>query len=218
MIQKSQTIVTESELQREDDISPVDYSYTEQPHRDEKTPGLEGGYPVENYPKASNDDLQEIGKAEATKTSAQSSQLNTNKFDTLIKNNSAKPLYTIKTARILDFFPSEVSIERTKVNVSLRDYFFARRLHTIDIKDIEDVFIQTTPFYATLQIVDKGFVENSVQIQFLRKHDAKKARRIIQGLMSAKKEGIDILSLPQEGLLEKLETLGNAGEVESIGS
>lgn len=217
-MQKTQTIVTEKELNNEAGIPTVEYSHTHISDHSEKSPALEGGYPVENYPKATDEDLQEIGKAEATKTSAQSSQLNTSKFDTLIKNNSAKPLYTIKTARILDFFPSEVSIERTKVNVSLRDYFFTRRLHTIDIKDIEDVFVQTTPFYATLQIVDKGFVENSVQIQFLRKHDAKKARRIIQGLMSAKKEGIDILSLPQDGLLEKLEALGDAGEVESIGS
>jgi hypothetical protein len=44
-----------------------------------------------------------------------------------------------------------------------------RRLHTISIEDISDIFIETTPFYASLKIVDKDFVENSVEVQFLKK-------------------------------------------------
>ena len=50
----------------------------------------------------------------------------------------------------------------------------------------------------------------------MKKNDAKKARRIIQGIIAAHKEGVDLSSLAEEGLVEKLETLGGAGDIESM--
>jgi hypothetical protein len=222
MVPDEQTIVTNEELEKKNEAhsvkQEVPFAVTDAQVSEEKNPAVAGGFPTENYPKASNEALKNIGEAEAVKESAQKFTLNTNKFNTLVKNNSTRTLLRIKSAKILDFFPSEVTIETTKVNVSQRDYFFLRRLHTVAIEDIEDVFVETTPIYATLKIVDKGFVENTIQVQFLKKNDAKKARRIIQGLVSAFKEDIDIATLPKEGLVEKLETLGSAGEVENIHS
>lgn len=222
MVQKSHTIVTNEDLEQENQENALPenagFEVTDARVSEEKTPAIEGGYPTDNYPKASEQTLKDIGVAEATKERSQQADLNTSKFNNLVQKNSSRTLYKLKSAKILDFFPSEIVIETTKVNVSLRDYFFMRRLHTVSIEDISDVFVETTPWYATLKIVDKDFIENSVEVQFLRKNDAKKARRIIQGLVTAFKEGINIATLPDESLLEKLEALGNAGEVEKMGS
>jgi hypothetical protein len=220
MIQKANTIVTEEELEQKTQETAtsekVPFTVTDPKVSEEETPKVEGGYPTEQYPKVSEDTLKEIGSAAATKEMSQNSELNNVKFDNLVKKNSSRALLKIKSAKLLDFFPDEIVIETTKINISLRDYFFMRRLHTISIEDISDIFVETTPFYATLKIVDKDFIENSVEVPFLKKDDAKRARRLIQGLVTAYKEGVDLTSLPDEGLVAKLEVLGSAGEVENI--
>lgn len=183
---------------------------------EEEILSVEVGHPASEYPALPEKKLKEIGTAEAKKQIKQKAELQADKFENLVIKNSTRTLLRIKSAKLLDFFPSEIVIETNKVNVSKRDYFFMRRLHTLAIKDIEDVFIEETPVYAALKIVDKGFVENVVEVQFLKKDEAKKARRLIQGLVTAYKEGVDVAYLPDEELAEKLEILGDAGEVEKI--
>jgi hypothetical protein len=220
MVPDEQTIVTNEDLEKQNEAHSVDqkppFLVTDDHVSEEKSPAVSGGYPQQKFPKASESTLKEIGEAEAVKQAAEMRVMNTNKFNTLVKNNSTRTLLKIKTAKILDFFPTEVTIEATKVNVSQRDYFFMRRIHTISVEDIGDVFVETTPLYASLRIVDQHYVENTVDVQFLRKDDAKKARRLIQGLVSAYKEKIDIGTLSDEDLVEKLETLGSAGDVEDV--
>lgn len=160
--------------------------------------------------------LKDIGVAEATKKQAEQKDLNTGRFENLVKENSTKTLLRVKTIKLLDFFPDEITIDINKVNVSKRNFFLSRHLHTIPIENIQDVFVEMTPFYATVKIVDKGFVDNTIEVQFLKKEDAKRTRRIIQGLITAYKDGVELASLSSEGLVEKLETLGSAGDVESV--
>ena len=48
-----------------------------------------------------------------------------------------------------------------------------------------------------------------IRIPYLRSNDAIRARNIIQGLIIAKKEGIDVSKLTHKELVEKIEDLGN---------
>ena len=73
-----------------------------------------------------------------------------------------------------------------------------------------DVVIQTSILFASLNIVDKSFTQNTVTVEYLNRADAEKARRIIQGLVVASKEGIDLLKLDLTNLKMKLEEIGQA--------
>ena len=117
-------------------------------------------------------------------------------------------LLEIKNIFPFDLFPDTVSIERNQVNVVHKIFFLSERRHSIAIKDITDVFVETSIFFATLKIIDTGFVENQIKVGFLKRNDAMKARRIIQGLVIADKENIDITKLDDDKLVEKLEELG----------
>lgn len=199
MVPKAQTIVTNEDLEEQ-----------------KPTESAKVGYPSNDYPHVSDEALKQIGEAEATKEKAQQNDLNISKFENLVKRNDTTTLLHIKSVKPLDFFPSNITIDINKINISKRDYFFSRHLHTIPVENIQDVFVEMTPFYATLKIIDKGFVENTIEVSYLKKREAKSARRIIQGLITAFKEGIDLASLPDEGLLKKLEVLGSAGDAESV--
>src|SRR5579871_70111 len=61
-------------------------------------------------------------------------------------------LYTISTVFPIEFFPTKISIEKTKVNI-VRDIFFgAKEVESILISEISNVEVFTSLFFATLQL------------------------------------------------------------------
>jgi len=91
----------------------------------------------------------------------------------------------------LDFFPDVINVEEGRVTVVTRDYFFSSHVHSVDIKDISNVFFNTTPFFAQLVIVSMTFTENEISIRNLWKKEAIFVRRIIEGLRIFKDKQID---------------------------
>jgi hypothetical protein len=132
-----------------------------------------------------------------------------NKISTLMEN-SDKPLYKCTAVWPFDFFPNEISIEVTQINVKKRFFYGSERVSSIPIKNLADVIVTTSPFFASLEIIDSSFTENSVKISYLPKKDAEKAREIIQGLIVASKEGIDLTKLDVNAIKRKLQIIGNA--------
>lgn len=130
------------------------------------------------------------------------------KLDNLV-DNSHRILFTAKNVFPFDLFPDILTIDVNQVHLTTNYFLKTKRVHSIAIQDISDVFVETSPWYATLRIVDKDFIEKSVQISFLKKDDAMKAKKIIQGLMIGLKEGIDFSKITDDNLSSKLEDLGS---------
>jgi hypothetical protein len=107
----------------------------------------------------------------------------------------------------IDLFPDTINIEEGRVTVIIRDFFFSSRVHSVDIKDISNIFINTVPFFAQLIIVSKTFTENEIKIRNLRKKEAVFARRIIEGLRIFKDKQIDTSSYSKQELVNKLQEL-----------
>lgn len=143
--------------------------------------------------------------------------LNTNapkdKLDKLILN-SQKTLFTISSVFPFDLFPDQMSIEPTQINVSKKSFFATYHVQSIPLKNVADVFLQTSLFFATLKIIDSSYIENSVKVEYLPKDKACRARRIIMGLVIAMKEDVDLARLPVQDLALKAEQLGDAREVD----
>ena len=103
-----------------------------------------------------------------------------------------------------DFFPNTVNVEEGRVTIIVRDFFFSSRVHSVDIKDISNVFINLAPFFAQLVVVSKTFAANQVKIKFLRKSEAIFVRRMIEGLRVFESKQIDTSMYSQEELVAKL--------------
>lgn len=130
------------------------------------------------------------------------------KLDELVEH-SQKSLLRIKTAIPLNPFPTEVIVDINKVHIVLKEFFASEHIHGILIKDISDVLVETNPFFATLKIIDIGFTDNSIDVEYLRRKDAIRARKIIQGLVIAHKYGVDLSKIEDENLCNKIEELGS---------
>ena len=105
-----------------------------------------------------------------------------------------------------DIFPNCINIEEGRITVIDR-HFLSSEVHSVDIKDISNIFIYTTFFYSQLVIISKTFEENEIKINNLRTHEAIYARRIIEGLRTFASNQIDTSSYSAKDLITKLEEL-----------
>lgn len=135
------------------------------------------------------------------------------KFSELLKNTQ-QVLFRAASVFPFEFFPDEIMIDVGKVSIVERIFFFSECFHSIAINSIKDIAIETSILFATLNIVPDGYPNNPLTIKYLKKGDAIKARKIIQGLLIASKENVDPGVLAIHNLPKKIEEIGGINEIE----
>lgn len=105
-----------------------------------------------------------------------------------------------------DPFPDTVNIEEGRITIINR-HAFSSEVHSVDIKDISNIFINTVVFFAQLTIISKTFEANEIKVAYLRIREAVFARRIIEGLRVFANKGIDTSGYSIKELLDKLKEL-----------
>lgn len=125
----------------------------------------------------------------------------------LVKKSN-RILVSISTHQFpFDFFPDTLNVEEGRITIITRVFFLSSQVHSIDIKDISNIFINMGPFFAQLVIVSKTFRKNEIRIKALRKNEAIFARRVIEGLRIFDSKQIDTSVYTKEDLVVKLEQL-----------
>lgn len=107
------------------------------------------------------------------------------------------------------FFPDDLLIDFTKVTAIKRRFFASEEASSILIENIADVIVDSAPFFASIIINDQFYVQNSIEVHYLKKKDAYRVRHIIMGLMIAYERGIDFSKIDRNTLASSLEELGN---------
>ena len=126
--------------------------------------------------------------------------------ENLIKRSNRILVSISSHAFPFDFFPDIVNVEEGRVTLINR-HLFSSEVHSIDIKDISNIFINTTAFRSQLVIISKTFESNEVSIKNLKTKDAVYIRRIIEGLRVFINKQIETSSYTTEELVSKLEEL-----------
>lgn len=125
-----------------------------------------------------------------------------------LADKSSDVLMRVSTVFPFTFFVNDIIVDPYKVNVVFREFFYSEHIHSIMVKDILDVVVETSLFFATVKIVDQGYTENSVNITYLKKEDALKLRKIIQGLVIAHRQAVDLSAIDPSQIKDKAEELG----------
>lgn len=105
-----------------------------------------------------------------------------------------------------DFFPTTINAEATRVTIITRQ-LFSSQVHSVDIKDISSVFIETGILFATITLISKTYSQKELVVSRLWKKKAILLRRVIEGLRMFEKKDINITNFSKEELLNKLEEL-----------
>lgn len=121
-------------------------------------------------------------------------------------SNSNRLLIGTKSIFPFDLFPNTINVEATRVNIIQRSLFYSE-VHSVDIKDISNVFLSQSLFFAALVIVSRTFAKNEIKITKLWKKHAIEVRRIIEGLRMIVRADIDMNNYSVKELKNKLREL-----------
>jgi hypothetical protein len=125
----------------------------------------------------------------------------------LVKKSNRILLSISSHAFPIDIFPDTINIEEGRITIITRTFFLSSRIHSVDIKDISNIFVNVAPFFAQLVIISKTFEENEIRINWLRKNEAVFVRRIIEGLRIFASKQIETSNYTVKELVDKLQEL-----------
>jgi hypothetical protein len=128
-----------------------------------------------------------------------------NKLNELIRKSN-RSIISISSVFPWNFFPNTIDVEESRVTFIFRQ-FFTSQSHSVDIKDISNVFIESGFFFATLQVVSRTFIQNDIKIEYLKKKDAYRAKNIIEGLRTFVQNDINSSNYEIGDLVNKLKEL-----------
>jgi hypothetical protein len=159
-------------------------------------------------------DIKDEAHDEAVKEVVKKQEEAKHNLDVLVKK-STKTLFQAKARPILSLSSVDLIVDIDQVSIRHKDIFGPSRLISISIKDIASVAADIGPLYGSIKIIGvRPGDDTNHEITYLKKDEAIKARRIIQGLIVASKEGIEIAVFEPEQIVEKLETLGQTQAIE----
>lgn len=150
-------------------------------------------------------DLAESGINESTKNIATKKEADTQMVNDLVKMSN-RCIISISSQFPWNLFPNTIIVEESRVTFKFNQ-FFSSQSHSVDIKDISNVFIESSMFFATLQIVSRTFIQNDIRIGNLNKSKAKKVQRIIEGLRTFAEHNINTSNYGVGELISKIEEL-----------
>ena len=132
-----------------------------------------------------------------------------------LADKSSDVLLKVSTVFPFTLFVNDIIVDPYKVNVVFREFFYSEHIHSIMVKDILDVVVETSVFFATVKIVDQGYTENSVNVSYLKREDALRLRKIIQGLVIAHRQAVDLSQLNPAHIKNKAEELGTVEGIDN---
>jgi len=123
---------------------------------------------------------------------------------------SHEVLASARTVFPMKLFPDRVILDRTKITIVRRDFFWSSNVVSIRIEDILNVACGTGPLFGSISISSR--VMNSIdhfEISFLWRNDAIQLKNLIQGYVIAKHNKINTTELSRKELIETISELGH---------
>jgi hypothetical protein len=149
--------------------------------------------------------LQDEGRDEYAKVQVIKSETDKQIVNNLVKKAN-RCIISISSKFPWDIFPNKIVVEESRVTFVFNQ-FLSSQSHSVDVKDISNVFIESTFLLSSLQIVSRTFIQNDIKIDFLDTKEALKVKRIIEGLRTFITNNIDTSNYEIDELINKLEEL-----------
>ncbi|MDB5160809.1 MAG: hypothetical protein JWO96_189 [Candidatus Saccharibacteria bacterium] len=109
-------------------------------------------------------------------------------------------------------FPDTITVDRQKLTIIHRQFFGVGNIVNVQIGDILNVEAHLGPLFAALRLSSKYFIDNHQEITYLRRSEAVKLQRIIQGYMIAHHRDIDCSGIDKDQLIILLNDLGQEAQ------
>lgn len=125
-----------------------------------------------------------------------------------LTTESSSSLVSVKAVFPFALFPDTINIDREKLTIIHTEFFRSSDVISLHIEDIQSVQSKVGPFFGTLILSSKFFINSVQTVNFLRRADAIRLQRFIQGCMIARQKGIDCSNIEKNQLIPLLTGLG----------
>lgn len=177
-----------------------------------KTKRVAGTGTIEAIPTlAAKQLVEKSGREDAVKRKFSKIGTDKQQLDVMI-SQSNRMIVSASSMFPWDIFTSSINVEESRVTIIHRQ-FLASQVHSVDIKNISNVFIDIDLFFAAITLVSETFTDNNIQIMKLRKKDAILVRRVIEGLRMFIEKDIDTSKYTVPQLVDKLKLLSKTKTV-----
>lgn len=155
---------------------------------------------------------QKKGEDEAKKEAAKEHLKQEQLMEDML-SHSSRLLFRAKAIFPFDFFPNELIIDLSKVTFIERAFFGTNNTNSVYIKDIANVGVETGPFLATFRVVDVSYNTEKHVIHYLKRKDAITAQEIVQGLVTASKEELDLTKVTPSDVIPFIRRLSGMQKI-----
>ncbi|MFZ2024865.1 MAG: hypothetical protein WAV51_01100 [Microgenomates group bacterium] len=159
--------------------------------------------PLVISPQVTDQALKEEGKNEQKINIATKKEEDKQLVNDLIKKSN-RCIISISTHFPWTLLPNTIQVEESRVTFIFRQ-LLGSQSHSVDIKDISNVFIESSPFFATLQIVSRTYIQNDIMIGHLNVKRAHHVQAVIEGLRTFAEHNIDTSNYEVKELIAKIE-------------
>lgn len=123
---------------------------------------------------------------------------------------SHEVLMSANTVFPITLFPDTVTVDRTKVTITRRDFFWSSDVMSIRIEDVLNVTATVGPLFGSLTVASRVMSTiDHFKINHFWRTDAIRLKHIIQGYVIAQHNKIDTAHLGHKELIETLLELGH---------
>ena len=159
---------------------------------------------MQNFlPQQAERNFEQEGKDQQVTDRAVKIEVDKQTVDDLVKKSN-RYIISISSAFPWTIFPNTINVEEGRVTLVFRQ-FMSSQSRSVDIRDISNVFIESSLLFATIQIVSRTFIQNDIKIGYLNKEKAYQIRRVIEGLRIFANNNIDTSNYNLRELIAKTE-------------
>lgn len=122
---------------------------------------------------------------------------------------SSEVLAKAKCVFPIDLFPDTIWLDRTKITITKRSFFFSSETISIRIEDVLNASVHMGPWLGSLTIASRVLSsEDHFTINYLKRSDVIRLKHMIQGYVIALHNDIEVSHLPKKELIKTLTDLG----------
>jgi hypothetical protein len=125
-----------------------------------------------------------------------------------LTQQAQKIIYETETVFPFVLFPDKVVIRTHHIDIVHNMFFATGTSQRLQYSDIREVLVSYVPFFGSLEIVPMGPPDIFIKVNFLKKAEALRAKRVIVGLIECHRQKVDLSGYPHAELMAHLEEIG----------
>ncbi len=126
-----------------------------------------------------------------------------------IVKRSHQVLASARTVFPVTLFPDSIIVDRTKISIIKRDFFWTSNVISFQIEDVLNVGCAVGPLFGSLTIASRVMsTVDHFQINYLWRNEAIFLKQLIQGHIIAKNNKLETDKLTKKEMIETLCELG----------